>query len=317
MNPALARLLGYDSPREAIDSITNIAEQIYASPPERDAVAKAAMEAGGHINSVTHYRRKDGAPWYGMLHLRIASDPQGRPIHYEGFVEDITHRKLTEDALREVEKSLLALLAEKDMLLKEVHHRVKNNLAVVMGLLEMKGQSLANEPARIALAELSGRIKSMAMIHEQLYRSEAFSRIDFQIYLEELCAYLRSSYHLSGDISVCVSAMGVVMGLDIAVPCGLLITELVTNAFKYAFPADRQPEAGCKIDISVQWNGSAYTLAVADNGVGLPAGLDWSNTKTMGLVLVKLLGQHQLQGRIEVDCTGGTTFRLRFAPRKG
>jgi two-component sensor histidine kinase len=87
----------------------------------------------------------------------------------------------------------------------------------------------------------------------------------------------------------------------------------VTNAFKYAFPAGRQPEAGCKINVSAQWDGVAYILTVADNGVGLPAGLDWSNTKTMGLVLVKMLGQHQLQGRIEVDCTEGTTFRLRFA----
>jgi two-component sensor histidine kinase len=109
--------------------------------------------------------------------------------------------------------------------------------------------------------------------------------------------------------------MGVMMGLDIAVPCGLLITELVTNAFKYAFPAGRQPEAGCKIDVSAKWDGSAYTLAVADNGVGLPAGLDWTNAKTLGLALVKLIGEHQLQGRIELDRTGGTTFRLRFAPR--
>ena len=108
------------------------------------------------------------------------------------------------------------------------------------------------------------------------------------------------------------------MGLDNAIPCGLLITELVTNAFKYAFPAGMPcTEAGagsCEIAVSMQWDGAAYTLVVADNGVGLPAGLDWTKTKTLGLVLVKMLGQHQLQGQVELDCTCGTTFRLRFVP---
>ena len=107
------------------------------------------------------------------------------------------------------------------------------------------------------------------------------------------------------------------MGLDSAVPCGLLITELVTNAFKYAFPAGQtcSGTSGCEIAVSAEWDGAAYTLTVADNGVGLPDGLDWTKTKTMGLLLVKMLGQHQLRGKIEVDCTGGTAFRLRFVPR--
>jgi len=221
--------------------------------------------------------------------------------------------------IRAVQEALRTALSEKEVLLKEVHHRVKNNLAVILGLLDLQGQMISDESARASMMELSNRIRSMALVHEQLYQSNDFSQIDFQDYLETLCVHLRSSYHLSGDISVSVSAVGVMMGLDIAVPCGLLITELVTNSFKHGFPASRSRTwaGGCKIDVSAQWDGIAYTLAVADNGVGLPAGLDWSNTKTMGLVLVKMLGQHQLHGRIEVDCTGGTMFRLRFAPSKG
>jgi len=107
------------------------------------------------------------------------------------------------------------------------------------------------------------------------------------------------------------------MGLDSAVPCGLLITELVTNAIKYAFLEGQtcSGAVGCEIAVFATWDGAAYTLTVADNGVGLPADLDWTNTSTLGLLLVKMLGQHQLQGRIEVDRTGGTTFRLRFAPQ--
>ena len=219
--------------------------------------------------------------------------------------------------IRAVQEALRTALSEKEVLLKEVHHRVKNNLAVILGLLDLQGQMISDESARASMMELSNRIRSMALVHEQLYQSNDFSQIDFQDYLETLCVHLCSSYHLSGDISVSVSAVGVMMGLDIAVPCGLLITELVTNSFKHGFPASWSctGAGGCKIDVSAQWDGIAYTLAVADNGVGLPAGLDWSNTKTMGLVLVKMLGQHQLQGRIEVDCTEGTTFRLRFANR--
>jgi two-component sensor histidine kinase len=206
------------------------------------------------------------------------------------------------------------------MLLKEVHHRVKNNLAAVMGLLELEGQSIDEEPAKAktTLMELSARIRSMALVHEQFYQSEDFSRIDFQNYLDPLIAYLRSFYRHAGDIFVSVAATGVTMGLDSAIPCGLLVTELLTNAFKYAFPEGRTASMidRCEIGISVEWDGTTYTLIVADNGVGLPADMDWMNTKTLGLVLVRMLGQHQLQGRIELDRTGGTTFRLRFAPRE-
>ena len=157
----------------------------------------------------------------------------------------------------------------------------------------------------------------MSLAHELLYQSEDFSRIDFQDYLDMLISSLHSSYQHDGDIHTSVSAAGVAMDLESAVPCGLLITELVTNAFKYAFPTGRPPEAGGSkiIAVSAAWDGAAYTLTVADNGVGLPIGMDWANSKTLGLLLVKMLGQHQLQGRIEVDRTGGTTFRLRFAPK--
>ena len=247
-----------------------------------------------------------------IFHKATLTDSQGSITGLIGVVLDTTERK-------QAEEELLTLLSEKEMLLKEVHHRVKNNLASILGLLDLQVQTISDESARASMVELSNRIRSMALVHEQLYQSNDFSKINYQDYLEELCAYLRSSYHLSGDISVSVSAVGVMMGLDIAVPCGLLITELVANSFKHGFPASRSctGAGGCKIDVSAQWDGVSYTLAVADNGVGLPAGLDWSNAKTLGLALVKLLGEHQLQGRIELDRTRGTTFRLRFAPRKG
>jgi two-component sensor histidine kinase len=228
-----------------------------------------------------------------------------------------THNELEQqtEALRKSDKALRASLEEKDVLLKEVHHRVKNNLAAIMGLIDLQEQS-SDEQTRAAMTDLSNRIRSMSLVHEQLYQSENFARIDFQDYLNVLTAHLRSSYQSSRNVHVSVAASGVKMGLDSAVPCGLLITELVTNAFKYAFPAGQtcSGASGCEVAVSAEWDGAAYTLTVADNGVGLPAGLDWTKTKTMGLLLVKMLGQHQLQGKIEVDYTGGTRFRLRFVP---
>ncbi|MEI6260628.1 MAG: histidine kinase dimerization/phosphoacceptor domain -containing protein [Deltaproteobacteria bacterium] len=258
------------------------------------------------------YRMKHASGEWRWLHSRdvlFARNAQGVAQQILGSTEDITDRKKNEDALR-------ASLEEKKVLLKEVHHRVKNNLAAIMGLIDLQGRKMVDEPARAAMTELSNRIRSMSLVHEMLYQSENFARIDFQDYLNSLTAHLHSSYHRSGNIHVSVAADGVKMDLESAIPCGLLITELVTNAFKYAFPAGqlRTVALRCEIAVSAEWDGATYTLAVADNGVGLPADLDWMKTKTLGLVLVKMLGQHQLQGKIEVDCTDGTTFRLRFAP---
>ncbi len=158
----------------------------------------------------------------------------------------------------------------------------------------------------------------MSLVNEQLYHSDSFSRIAFQEYLETLISHLRLSYDQTGGIRISVDAAGVTMGLDNAVPCGLLITELTTNAFKYAFP-DGQPRpgaAGCEIAVRASWDGTTYSLAVADNGVGLPESFDWKTTETLGLTLVGMLGEHQLQGEIALDRSNGTLFRLRFQPKK-
>ena len=267
--------------------------------------------------------KNDKMTFWAHIDSTVAQDTDGAPVS-RVVMSDITELKLVEEVLKwthdELEQqteALRASLAEKEVLLKEVHHRVKNNLAVIMGLLDLQGQKIVDEPTRASMAELSNRIRSMSLVHEQLYQSENFARIDFQDYLNTLTAHLHSSYQSSRNIHVSVAAAGVKMGLDSAVPCGLIITELVTNAIKYAFPEGQtcSGAVGCEIAVSVTWDGVAYTLTVADNGVGLPADLDWTNISTLGLLLVKMLGEHQLQGKIEVDCTCGTTFRLRFAPQ--
>lgn len=237
--------------------------------------------------------------------------------------KEIEHRTRSEATLmlevterKRAEMALQSSLAEKEVLLKEVHHRVKNNLAAIMGLVDMQGQALANESARTAMTELSARIRSMSLVHEQLYQSDNLARINFQEYLETLISHLRLSYDQTGDIQVSVAATGVTMGLDNAVPCGLLVTELTTNAFKYAFPGGLGAGADrCEIAVSATWDGTAYRLEVADNGVGLPEDFDWKTTETLGLTLVGMLGEHQLQGKVELDRSKGTRFRLGFEPK--
>jgi two-component sensor histidine kinase len=158
----------------------------------------------------------------------------------------------------------------------------------------------------------------MSLVHEQLYHSENLARIDFQAYIESLVQHIVASYEHQDDIAIHTNAHGVLMGLDEAVPCGLIVAELLTNAFKYAFPPDCTCHqiGGCVIDVLVARNNDTVHLCVSDNGVGLPSDPDWTQLETLGLLLVKMLGQHQLRGKIEVDRTSGTTIRIIFPAKK-
>ena len=158
---------------------------------------------------------------------------------------------------------------------------------------------MEDSSATAALKDLQGRIKSMALVLERLYRSESLSRINFQDYLEALISHLRTSFGPGSAIRCEVALTDVEMTLDAAVPCGMIVNELVSNAFKHAFPQGVCNETNCDIAVSIKRDGTAYTLTVADNGVGLPADLDWETTKSLGLRLVRMLGQHQLGGKLE------------------
>jgi two-component sensor histidine kinase len=213
-----------------------------------------------------------------------------------------------------MEEALRHSLAEKETLLREVHHRVKNNLAAIIGLLDLQRNLLTDAPTVSLLADLRGRIKSMALIHEMLYQSGTLSRVDFHPYLQALIGYLRSSFDPHHTVQFSVAATDIWMNLDTAIPCGLIVNELVINALKYAFPERlRCPGVNAgHIEVTATQQDSAYTLIVADNGVGLPTDVDWTTTKTLGLRLVRMLGQHQLQGQLELDRTAGTRIALRF-----
>ncbi len=238
-------------------------------------------------------------------------DENGITIGTVGSARDITERKQAEETLQNS-------LAEKEVLLREVHHRVKNNMAAIIGLFDLQRQTMTDSGATTVLRELSSRVRAMSLVHEKLYRSESLSKIDFQDYTQSLISHLRTSFG-SPAIHCEIAAQEVAMPLDLAVPCGMIINELVTNALKYAFPPGviNAAKESCRILIALTHEDDIFSLTVADNGVGLPPGLDWTSTKTLGLTLVRMLGQHQLGGQYELDRTGGTRFTLMFSLRNG
>jgi PAS domain S-box-containing protein len=249
-----------------------------------------------------------GRNWWAEVIGAPLRDVKNQIIGGLAVVIDITERKRAETALR-------AALEEHEVLLREVHHRVKNNLAAIIGLLELQRER-ALDPATVSqMEELGHRIRSMALIHEMLYQSGNLSRVDFRDYLEALVGHLRDALDPSGAIRIHITAPEVWMNLDTAIPCGLIVNELVTNALKYAFPDHRRAASACEIFIAAEWDGAAYTLTITDNGVGLPADLDWTTTPTLGVRLIRMLGQHQLRGQLTFDGTHGTRFSLRFGLR--
>ncbi|MEI8133111.1 MAG: histidine kinase dimerization/phosphoacceptor domain -containing protein, partial [Leptolinea sp.] len=235
----------------------------------------------------------------------------GKVMQLVGTIQDVTESK-------ELQINLEAALEERETLLKEVYHRVKNNLSSILGLLEMEREDLTDPETDSLFRDLGNRIKSMATIHEKLYRSPNLSQIDFEDYLKSFVSHLRTSMKTNENVVTQVEARYVDLDLELAVPCGLIVNELVTNALKYAFPKGKPGVAGakyCEITVSMSVIDTAYTLTVADNGVGFPADWDWRTAKSLGLRLIIMLGEHQLGGKFTLDCTNGTKFTFNFDPR--
>ncbi len=223
-----------------------------------------------------------------------------------GISRDTTERRRMEEALR-------ASVREKEVLIKEVHHRVKNNMQIISSILSLQSGSVRDPAARECLAECQNRIRSMALVHEKLYRSGNLSRIDFAEYLRSLSAALFHSCRTDADrIRLDFRATDVSLDVNTAIPCGLVANELIINALKHAFPAGRS--GSLRIGLDALGDGR-YRMVVADDGVGFPKDLDFRMTETLGLQLVTLLVD-QLNGTVELDRSGGTAFTIAFSDQK-
>ena len=211
--------------------------------------------------------------------------------------------------LTQTNAKLAGLLNEKELLLKEVHHRVKNNLQVISSLLNLQSEYIKDPESLQIFAESRNRVRSMALIHEKLYQSHDLARIDFADYLRSLTRNLQSSFSKkSAAVHIGVEVDDLMLGVDSAVPCGLIVNELVTNCFKYAFPAERAGE----IQISMTRSATeGLKLSVTDNGVGFPKNVDFKNTDSLGMQIINTLAE-QLDGTIHMTNGTGTKFEICF-----
>lgn len=254
------------------------------------------MGAGRDLNA----RRKDGSEFPVEIGLNPIDTEDG-PMVLSAIV-DISDRKQKEEKIR-------AALREKEILLGEIHHRVKNNLQIVDSLLDLQLSKLDDPLVAGMLRDSQSRIRSMVLIHQTLYQSKDFARVDFAAFLDSLIPTLVASYGLdSNRIALSLEVGNVQLPLNAAIPCGLIVNELVTNVFKHAFPDGRR--GGIWVSL-VNGGENRVELSVTDDGVGLPPGLDVENTATLGLQLVCLLAD-QLGGAIRIERAAPTRFGLSF-----
>jgi PAS domain S-box-containing protein len=261
------------------------------------------------------FRHKDGRlRWFSMTMLSQRDEATNSWV-ITSVNTDISDAKAAAALRKQAEERLEASLQEKEALLKEVHHRVKNNLQVVSSLLDLQSQRIQEPQILEMFRESQNRVRSMALIHEKLYQSESLSKVNLADYIESLVMYLIQTYAINPDrITLHLNLEPVALNLDSAIPCGLILNELVSNALKHAFPGDRGGTLWINLrclrfDIPHEAS-DAFELVVGNDGVKLPEFPNFCSTKSLGFQLVNVLIQ-QLHGQMEVSQSQGTEFKLR------
>ena len=300
-NHAAAQRYGWDKNEAGGQIIHNLLQTEFSEPLE--AIMTTLLAVGRWEGELVHTCR-DGSRLNVWSRWALQTDRHGQPTAVLEIDNDITRQK------RDQEK-LLSSLREKDVLLKEIHHRVKNNLQIIASLLSWQSEFLHDRQALATIEEMHNRVRSIAAIHEMLYGSGDLSRIDFGEYLNRIAQDLAAVYSPQpGRIKLEIVSGTTFLEIRQAVPCGLIVNELLTNSFKYAFPNDRTGV----IRVSLSVSDDSFILEIADNGVGLPEEVVPQSAASMGLQLLSLLVQ-QLKGSLEVKRDSGTRYTITF-PRK-
>lgn len=263
--------------------------------------------SGGTVSGVeTTLLRKDGRKIDVSMTVSPLLDINKNVTGLSGIIRDVTERKRAEEEIKKA-------LKEKEILLREIHHRVKNNMQIISSLLKLQSGYIKDQKSKDMYKESQNRIITMSLIHEKLYQSRDLSKIDLRGYIRDLVTGLFQSYEVdAGKIALDIDVQNVPIGINSAIPCGLVINELVSNSLKYAFPQGRAGE----IKISLRSVDDMIELIVADNGVGIPGDIDFRKTESWGLRLVKILAENQLHAEINLDRSKGTEFKIKFRELK-
>ncbi|MBH8561577.1 PAS domain-containing protein [Nostoc sp. CENA67] len=306
-NPKFEQMFGYapDELTRQHVSIVNYGDENISPEDVNQAIRTAVLQQGEATYEV-HNVKKDGTPFWSSATTCVFDHPEYGKV-LVAVQQDITEQKQAQEQIK-------ASLKEKEVLLKEIHHRVKNNLGIVSSLLQMQCRRTKDAQATAILRDSQNRIASISLVHEKLYRSEDLANIDFAQYIPDLTTHLFDSYNVSSSqIKLNIQVDGASLDIETAIPCGLIINELVSNALKYAFVDGRAGE----ILVKLSCGGDRYlTLIVRDNGVGLPADFDSRKAKTLGISLIQGLIK-QLRGNLEINCEQGTEFKIIFPKGKG
>jgi PAS domain S-box-containing protein len=300
VSPSFLKIWGR-SPQDLYNNPGIFFERIHRE--DRDRVYRRYRDFIGdhrHFDQEFRLELPDGQVRWVWARAFITRDHEGKALGMEGLALDITDRKSAEEHLK-------ASIHEKEQLLREIHHRVNNNLQMVSSLLNLQSNYIQDSRLRELLQASKFRVRSMALVHENLYHSIDAAHIDFGEYLRTISSYLLRSYGRE-DITCSVEAGKVRFGLNTAIPCGLIVNELISNSIRHAFPGGRK--GTILIQFRPQPHG-AYLLTIRDDGVGFPAGYDFNKPETLGLQLFNDLVS-QLEGSAEVDIEDGIKFSVRF-----
>ncbi len=302
-NKALEKMIGYTEEELIGKHISELSckEEEYR---KKGADLAAQLFKEGFIErEETMWVKKDGTIFPSEFNMALLKDGYGNILGGVATARDITERRQADNLIRES-------LQEKELLLKEIHHRVKNNMQVISSLIKLQSSYIKDQKYIEIFKESQNRIKAMALIHEKLYQSKDLVNIDFAEYVKNLGNSLIRSYGSGANtIGLKADIADVNLGVDSAMPCGLIINELVSNALKHAFPVGESGE----IKITMRSiNGSEIELIVSDNGVGFPEDIDFRKTESLGLQLVSTLTEGQLHGTVELKRDKGTEFKIKF-----
>ena len=320
MNPSFAAMFGYSSPEEMIISITDIGRQVYVDSEVREELKKLLYENAMVKNYEAEVYKKDGSKFWISINARLIRDEKGELDRYEGTNIDITERKISDELLAEqkekllqtnhqlesLNRELLSSYREKELLLKEINHRIRNNLNMISGILFMEAEKLEDETSRSFFADVRSRINSISAVYDRLYQSADLENINLAEYVKSLAASIFSSYKpANSSIGIKVTAADIRLDVKRSSMLGLILNELISNSLKHGYP---QRKDGM-VNVILEEDGGTIILKVIDDGIGIRTWHD--DVVSTGLPLVRMLAR-QAGGTLELHGNSGTTAIISF-----